>query len=166
MLNALYLADDGSEGCGWQKANFYSLPPHFPLFSACRMRTLIQSIAFLGCFLRRATPVRSLNATALDCGMRLLSFRYARYLQPWREETTFQQIHDALELDKLCHLSFQETFSKIQEDKPSVRPRRHHMEGEVKNIAFTWTQIRHLSMAMALWEDPCLLSNKPCLYHE
>ena len=48
----------------------------------------------------------TVNQTALDCQMRTLALRYARYIQPWISDEAMRSIFDALELQRLCHRSF------------------------------------------------------------
>jgi hypothetical protein len=83
------------------------------LFSHKTMKIFLKSLLVFilsRSFAQAVSSNGSLNETELDCQVRALTFRYSQFLQPWRSDLDplWQTVYDALELDRLCHISFPE----------------------------------------------------------
>jgi hypothetical protein len=74
-------------------------------------------MTFFLALLGTTSAAAALNETELDCDMRVLSFRYAHYLQSsWRphDDPVWKEIYDALGLKEICGYPWEEEHRKIK----------------------------------------------------
>jgi len=90
-----------------------------------------------------------------ECAWRQLAFEYAQQLQPFRPVTTFQDIHDALELATKCNVTFRAPAAiGMTHSSPSLLPQLSSLyvdavNGNDANSGSEAAPLQHIAAAVA-----------------